>query len=453
MPERSNFPKLCIQYFPVQMLTKNARNSRRHSQEQIGQLAKSIVTFGLTKPIVVDENLNVLLGNAVLTAAEQHGFREIPAVVLGHLSRAEKRALAIADNKIAENATWDMEVLGEDLRVLTGLNFDFDFAAIGFHTAEVDSILDQPVAVQDDTLPEPGFAGPAVSRRGDVWRLGRHRLICGDALDEQAYKAVLGDQQARAVIADPPYNVPIIGHVGGRGSVKHREFAMASGEMAPQQFIEFLTTASALVARHSVEGSLHYFFMDWRHTFELLTAARGVYTEHKNTCVWAKTNAGMGSFYRSQHEFVHVFKNGLAPHINNVGLGAHGRNRSNLWAYQGINSFGRHRDELLAVHPTVKPVALIVDVIKDCTSRGDLVLDPFAGSGTTVIAAERTGRRAALLEVDPLYCDAIIRRWQGYTGKPAICGKTGHSFADRETVPLALSYAAPRLLPGPTRKG
>lgn len=451
--ERSNSPKLCIHYFPLGMLTKSARNPRRHSQEQIGQLAKSIVTFGLTKPIVVDKNLNVLLGNAVLTAAEQLGFRELPVVVLEHLSPAEKRALAIADNKIAENATWDLQVLREDLQVLADLNVDFDFAAIGFHTAEIDSILDQQVAVQDDTLPELGSAGPAVSRRGDVWRLGRHRLICGDALDEQAYKAILGDRQARAVIADPPYNVPIVGHVGGRGSVKHRDFAMASGEMAPQQFIEFLTTASTLVARHSVDGSLHFFFMDWRHTFELLTAARCVYAEHKNTCVWAKTNAGMGSFYRSQHELVHVFKNGLGPHINNVELGVHGRNRTNLWTYQGINSFGRQRDELLAVHPTVKPVALIADVMKDCTSRGDLVLDPFAGSGTTVIAAEKTGRCAALLEIDPLYCDTIVRRWQNHTGKAAICVRTGRCFADREAASVALSYPRPLLLPGPSRDG
>ncbi|WP_084675000.1 DNA methyltransferase [Bradyrhizobium sp. WSM2793] len=445
----SNSPRLCIQYVLVSLLRRNARNPRRHSQEQINQLAKSIDTFGLIKPIGVDGNFFVIYGHAVLAAAEQLGIRDIPVIILEHLSPAQKRALAIADNKIAENGTWDLQILKQEVQVLADLNFDFDFAAIGFQPAEVDLLLDQPTAAPDDILPELRSARPAVSRRGDSWQLGRHRLICGDALEEQAYTAVLGDQQARAVIADPPYNVPIIGHVGGRGNIKHREFSMASGEMAPHQFIEFLTTACTHLARHSVDGSLHYLSMDWRHTLELLTAAQRVYTEHKNTCVWAKTNAGMGSFYRSQHELIHVFKNG----INNVRLGVHGRNRTNVWTYPGINSFGRHRDELLALHPTVKPVALISDVMKDCTRRGDVVLDPFAGSGTTVIAAEKTGRRAALIELDPLYCDGIVRRWQHHTGKAAICVRTGRSFAERETASAALSHSPLLLLPGPSPKG
>ncbi|MCJ9733442.1 DNA methyltransferase [Bradyrhizobium sp. PRIMUS42] len=451
--ERSNYPKLTIQYISVPNLVKNARNPRRHPQHQLDQLAKSINTVGLIKPVGVDEHFNLIYGNAVVMVAEQLGITELPAVVISHLSPAEKRAFAIADNKIAANGTWDLQVLREELQVLTNLSYDFDFASIGFETAEVDLILDQPVGAHEDLLPELGPAATVISRQDDIWRLNQHRLICANVLDEQAYKAVLGDRRARAVIADPPYNVPIEGHVGGRGSIKHREFAMASGEMAPQQFTEFLTEACALFAKYSIDGSLHYLFMDWRHTPELLTAARCVYSEHKNTCVWAKTNAGMGSFYRSQHEFVHVFKNGLGPHINNVELGVHGRNRTNLWTYQGINSFGRRRDELLAMHPTVKPVELIADAIKDCTSRGELVLDPFAGSGTTLIAAERTGRRAALLEIDPLYCDVIVRRWQNHTGQTAICVRTGRSFADREAAAAALTYSRPLLLPGPSRKG
>ncbi|GMO16186.1 MULTISPECIES: site-specific DNA-methyltransferase [Bradyrhizobium] len=448
--EKSNSPRLCLDYLPVQMLTKNARNPRRHPQQQIDQITKSINTFGVLRAVGVDENFKIIYGNAVVTAAQQLGISELPVVIIRHLSPAEKRAFALADNKIAANGTWDLQLLREELQVLVDLNFDFD--AIGFDTPEIDLILDQP-SEDDDRLPELGPAVPTVSRRGDVWRLGSNRLICGDALDEQAYKTLLHDQRARAVIADPPYNVAVDGHVGGRGSIKHREFAMASGEMTPQQFTEFLTTACALSARYSVDGSLHYISIDWRHSFELLTAARRVYTEHKNTCVWAKTNAGMGSFYRSQHELVHVFKNGTAAHINNIELGVHGRNRTNLWTYQGINSFGQQRDELLALHPTVKPVVMIADVMKDCTRRGDLVLDPFAGSGTTVIAAEKTGRRAALLEIDPLYCDVIVRRWQNHTGQAAICVSTGRSFADREAAAAALTYSRPLLLPGPSRKG
>jgi DNA modification methylase len=208
---------------------------------------------------------------------------------------------------------------------------------------------------------------------------------------------------------------------------------MASGELAPEQFEALLGNATANMANFSIDGSLHYIFMDWRHTGELLAAGKKTYAELKNVCVWHKANAGMGSLYRSQHEFVFVFKNGTAAHINNINLGAHGRNRSNIWQYAGVNSFGRDRDELLAMHPTVKPVALIADVIMHASARGDLILDPFGGSGTTVIAAEKTGRRAALLEIDPVYVDTIIRRWQSFTGKDAVCARTGTTFAERQT--------------------
>jgi DNA modification methylase len=234
------------------------------------------------------------------------------------------------------------------------------------------------------------------------------------------------------VFTDVPYNVPISGHVGASGVVQHREFDMASGEMTPAAFTEFLTRGLKNMANFSLDGSIHYVCIDWRHLPEILAAGAIAYSEIKNLCVWTKTNAGMGSFYRSQHELVVVFKNGTAPHINNINLGVHGRNRSNVWPYAGINSFGRHRDELLAMHPTVKPVALVADAIKDASARGDLVLDPFAGSGTTLIAAEKKRRRAAVMEIDPLYVDAIVQRWQACTGKAAICARTGATFAERE---------------------
>jgi DNA modification methylase len=256
-------------------------------------------------------------------------------------------------------------------------------------------------------------------------------------LDPKSYPTLLGDQQARLVVSDPPYNVPIAGHVGGKGAVHHREFMMASGEMTSEQFRAFLLRAAGLLAAFSVDGSLHYIFMDWRHTADILAAGSATYAELKNICVWRKTNAGMGSLYRSQHELIFVFKNGTAAHINNVNLGINGRSRSNVWDYAGISSFGKHRDELLAIHPTVKPVALIEDVIKDASMRGDIILDPFGGSGTTLISAEKTKRRAAVMEIDPLYVDAIIRRWQAFTGRAVVLAETGERFSQRERLLIA----------------
>jgi DNA modification methylase len=284
--------------------------------------------------------------------------------------------------------------------------------------------------IEDD--PTESLRPQAISRSGDIWRAGEHRVCCGDALSERSYDAVLGSNKAGLVVTDPPYNVRINGHVGGSGEIQHREFAMASGEMTPAQFVSLLTVSLGHLAAHSGDGSLQYIFMDWRHCPEILAAGQAAYNELKNICVWRKANAGMGSLYRSQHEFVFVFKNGTAPHINNINLGAHGRNRSNVWDYAGINGFGRHRDELLAMHPTVKPVAMLADIIKDASHRGDVVLDAFGGSGSTLMAAERTGRRAAIIEIDPLYVDATIRRWQTLTGRTAYCEVTGETFTERE---------------------
>jgi DNA modification methylase len=279
-----------------------------------------------------------------------------------------------------------------------------------------------------DELPADFDEAP-VSWPGD---LGRHRLLCGNALDHVSYERLMRGTAARLVFTDPPYNVPIDGHVSGKGRVRHREFLMASGQMISTQFTRFLTTALELAIRHSAPGSLHYVCMDWRHQHELLTAALGIYAELKNLCVWVKDNAGMGSLYRSQHELIYVFKNGRTRHRNNVELGQHGRNRSNVWQYPSPNQFGRKGEEgnLAALHPTVKPVALIADAILDCSARGDVVLDPFLGSGSTLLAAERVGRVCRGIELDPLYVDAAIRRWQRFTGENAINATTGTRFDD-----------------------
>ena len=232
------------------------------------------------------------------------------------------------------------------------------------------------------------------------------------------------------MFADPPYNVRIDGHAVGLGSIKHREFEVASSELTCGQFVEFLKSTFLNAASLSIDGAIHYICMDWRHLNEMLEAGRAVYSELKNLCIWNKNNAGMGSFYRSKHELIFVWKVGKGSHINNVELGSSGRYRTNVWDYSGVNTFGRNRAKDLAMHPTVKPVALVVDAIKDCSKRNDTVFDPFSGSGTTIIAAEKSKRIARAMEIDPLYVDVAIRRWQDLTGGIAVHVPSGRTFAE-----------------------
>ena len=428
-----NSPRLQIEEVAICDLRPNARNPRVHSDKQITMLARNINTFGFLVPCLIDGRSQLLSGNARVAAAERLGIKNIPVIRIEHLTGAEQRAFTIADNRLTEKAVWDPDILRSELQFFNELNIDFDFSVIGFETAEVDIILEGAAdGVDEDTPIEMMPNQKAISCLGDLWQAGPHRIYCGNALVADSYEALLQGERAQLVFTDPPYNVRVRGHVGGAGDVQHREFAMASGEMAADEFRSFLSHAMKNLAANSQDGSLHYLCMDWAHSQEILTAGNAIYSELKNICVWRKTNAGMGSLYRSQHEFVFVFKNGTASHVNNINLGVHGRNRTNVWDYSGINSFGKHRDELLAMHPTVKPVALVVDVIKDASARGDLVLDAFGGSGSTLLAAEKTKRRAALIEIDPLYVDATIRRWQAFTGQEAVCVRSGATFAERE---------------------
>jgi DNA modification methylase len=409
----------------------NPNNAREHSRKQLAKLARSIEKFGPITPIVVDENGELLCGHARVLAARQLGIEWIPAVRASHLSESQKRAYVLADNRLAELASWNPKSLKRELQFLSELDIDYDFLALGFETAELDFILAYGDDVDDraDALPR-AIDVPEVSRPGNLWQLEQHSLYCGSALDGASYQRLLGHDRAHMVFTDPPYNVPIHGHVGGHGVIKHREFAMASGEMTDTQFTAFLSTSLTQIKAFANDGAICFVCMDWRHIQQLLAAAAPFTL--KNICVWVKNNGGMGSLYRSQHEFVVVLKCGTADHINNVELGKHGRNRANVWEYRGINSFGHDREEHLTAHPTVKPVALVADAIRDCSKRGNLILDPFGGSGTTMIAAEKTQRRAALIELDPLYVDTIVRRWQAFTGKNAVCASTGATFAERE---------------------
>ncbi len=357
------------------------------------------------------------------------GYDTVPTLRIEHLSDEEKRAFIIADNRLAEKAGWDNVTLAIELQGLTDLGFDIELT--GFEIPEVEMILDaatpHATSTDDDAIPPP-IPDSAITKTDDLWVLGEHRLLCGDARHRQSFLTVLKGERAQVVFIDPPYNVRIHGHVSGKGRVQHREFVQASGEKTSPQFTKFLEESFGLLVEHSVNGAIHFICSDWRHLDEMLAAGRRTYRELKNLVVWNKTNAGMGSFYRSQHELIFVWKNGRDRHINNVELGRHGRNRSNVWTYTGANAFGHERLNELAMHPTVKPVDLVADAIRDCSRRGDIVLDSFGGSGTTLIACERTGRKGRLIELDPIYCDQIVRRWQKVTNQKARHAGNGRPF-------------------------
>ena len=431
-----NAPTLKIEMLPVSALRPYPGNARRHSRKQVRQIADSITRFGFTNPVLVSDKSEIIAGHGRVMAAKELGLATVPTVRLSHLTPEERRAYVLADNKLALNAGWDTEILAIELQAM--IDLEFDVTLTGFSLAEVDLTIDQAreasVTTTDnpaDHIPEPPSI--AVSRPGDLWLLGSHRLLCGDARLPEHVASLLRDERADLIFTDPPYNVPIDGHVCGLGSVRHREFAFASGEMTRDQFTAFLTTTLSNATSAAKDGAIAFVCMDWRHMKELLDAGEEVFSELKNLCVWNKTNGGMGSFYRSKHELVFVFKVGSAPHTNSFGLGETGRYRTNVWDYAGISSLGAKRLDELAMHPTVKPAALIADAIRDCSRRGEIVLDLFGGSGSTLIAAETCGRQARLLEYDPAYCDTIITRWQTYTGKQAILADDDHAFEDVAT--------------------
>jgi DNA modification methylase len=424
-----------IEFTLVNDLRPYPNNARTHSKKQIRQIANSIKEFGFCNPVLIDDAKQIIAGHGRVEAAKLLGIDAVPTCRLSHLSEADKRAYILADNKLAEKAGWDKELLAIELQGL--IDLDVEIELTGFEMPEIDLILEDAREAngassgpEDDVPQYP--SGPVVTQPGDLWLLGNHRLLCADARDQAAYESLLEGAKAEFVLTDPPYNVVIDRNVCGLGRIRHRDFAMGCGEMDEAEFIAFLETVFERLAENTIDGSIHQICMDWRHMWEMLAAGRKVYSELKNLCVWNKTNAGMGSFYRSKHELVFVWKSGAAAHINNFELGQHGRNRTNVWDYAGISSLRAGRSEELAMHPTVKPVALVADAIKDCSRRGGLVLDAFCGSGTILVAAERTGRKARALEIDPAYVDVGVRRWQTYTGKAAILAASGETFETTE---------------------
>jgi DNA modification methylase len=430
--ERSD---LSIAYRHVDTLRPYERNARTHSKSQIRQIAESIKEFGFTNPILINSNGTIVAGHGRVQAAKQMGMSQVPTICLSELTPDQIRAYVIADNRLAEKAGWDESILKIELQHLLTLESEFDVTITGFEMPEIDLMLQAEECEKDpDDCIEDHFRGSPVTRPGDLWILRKHRVLCGSAVEESSYKALMETRRAAVVFVDPPYNVPIDGHVTGNGSIQHREFAMASGEMSKREFIAFLESSLGMLARYSQTGSVHYVCMDWRHMGEILTAGERAYSEFLNLCIWSKDRGGMGSFYRSQHELVFVFKNGKGAHRNNVQLGKYGRNRTNVWQYPSVNTFSKQSDEgnLLALHPTVKPIALVADALLDSSARGHIVLDAFLGSGTTLMAAERIGRVCHAIELDPLYVDTAIRRWQRHTGDTAVHFATGETFDELE---------------------
>jgi DNA modification methylase len=405
---------MILTFHALDALKPDPGNARTHSAKQVAQICASITAFGFTNPILLTPALGVIAGHGRLLAARKLGLAQVPTIVLEGLSEMQVRALRIADNKIALNAGWDTDLLKIELSAIVIGDLDFEIEAMGFATGEIDVILSKGAADPDDEV-IPALAQTAISRVGDIWILGDHRIGCGDSRDVGFLKAVIGDgAKVDAAFLDPPYNVKIQGHANV--SSQHREFAMASGEMDQAGFRTFLAQTLGACAAVSREGAVHYVCMDWRHMGDVEAVGAEVYGDLLNLCIWNKSNAGMGSLYRSKHELVFVYRVGDAQHLNTVELGRHGRNRTNVWDYASVNTFGGSRQQDLALHPTVKPVAMVADAFQDVTRRGDLVLDAFLGSGASLIAAERTGRRFRGVDIDPLYVDLVVERWRALTG-------------------------------------
>jgi DNA modification methylase len=423
---------LVITYRRTADLNPYSGNARTHSRAQKRKLAKSIRSFGFVNPILIDSTDTIIAGHARFAAALLLKLEQVPTIRLEALTPDQVRAYVIADNRLAEDAGWDEQILKVELQALV-LNDHIDISLTGFEISEIDIRIGENAVEHDlaDDLPEE--QAQVVTRIGDIWKLREHRTICGDARAAAAFETLMNGRQAALTFCDIPYNLKIEGNVSGKGVVKHSNFAMATGEMSEAEFTQFMEITFGHLAHHSTNGSVHFICMDWRHLRELLDAGSSIYSDLLNMCVWVKDNGGQGSLYRSQHELIFVFRNGKGKHQNNIQLGRFGRYRTNVWKYPGVRGLSQQQGEegnLLALHPTVKPVALIADAILDCSVPGDLVLDSFLGSGSTLIAAERVRRTCYGMEIEPRYVDTAVRRWQTYTGENALHAATGQTFTE-----------------------
>jgi len=408
----------------IRLIKPDIRNARTHSKKQVEQIAASIDAHGFVSPIIINPDGVIIAGHGRLLAAKRLGLQDLPTITVNGLTEAQERRLRLADNKIALNAGWDVDLLKIELEAIEIAGLDLELT--GFSMGEID-VLRSINLNTDEQIFEPSTE--AVTRAGDIWICGEHRIACGDLLDGVSLNALMAGEKAAGAFTDPPYKFTNVGHAGGNGRIKHREFAYASGDLSPAEFTSFLTNTLGALASVSRDGAIHFVCMDHHHAGELIEAGQQVYGKRLNIVCWVKPNGGMGSLYRSRHELIFVYRVGDAPHQNNVELGRHGRNRTNVWEYSSVNVFGGRKADL-EMHPTVKSVSMVADAIKDVTKRGEIVLDGFLGSGTSLLAAVQTHRRAFGLEIDAAYVDLAITRWMALTGEEARLDGTGETFAE-----------------------
>ncbi len=423
-------PDLKLIDVPLDELRPAARRVRRANKTQIARIRRSIEKFGMVKPILITQDTEIVDGHEMLEVLRQIGVERVPCLRVDHLSELEIRQLRLALNKIAETGSWDLDALKLEFEDL--LDLDVDLEITGFEMGEIDQVLmigeDSGEDPLDAIQARPDPAAPVISRRGDFWRLGEHLLLCGDARDPADLCRLTSDELIAMLLTDPPYNVRVNGFVRTGRTRCYREFAEASGEMSPEAFTAFLADVLGLAGTALAPDAPAFVFMDWRHMRELDAALATAGFRMVNLCVWVKPVGGMGGLYRSRHELVFVATRGTASPRNNVQLGRFGRNRTNVWEYAGATGGDTDPQDDFAAHPTVKPIRLLADAILDVTAAGDIVLDTFTGSGSTLLAAERTRRRCRALEIDPAYVDLTIHRWQAMTGDDAVLEETGETF-------------------------
>jgi ParB-like chromosome segregation protein Spo0J len=415
----------------VEQLKPNLRNARRHSKKQIRQLADSITAFGFLVPVLIDDTGVVIAGHGRFAAAKLLGLQKVPVIEVAGLSEAKRRALALADNKIAANGGWDRKALANELSELGQILVleELDITVTGFTPIEIDNLItdfeDHPAADPADILKSAWVSATPLSKHGDLWILGQHRLLCGNARNTEHVARLMGNEQATMAFLDPPYDLKMR-DMAETGATEHSGFATASGEVS--QLVTFLTETLDAAAAVSRSDAIHYVGADGRHLAALIEAGRSVYGEMLDLIVWVKSTADQGSFYRNQHELIGVFRVAVFPELNVKKPARRVRSRSNVWEYPVVDSFRSSRLDQPKGRPTAKPVPLVADALKDCTRRGDIVIDIFGGCGTTILAAERAGRRAYTMEIEPRYVDVAIRRWQEFSGQDAVHADTGRTF-------------------------
>ena len=430
---------LTFEYVSIDDLSFPARTLSQVNDRQHRQLMASITEFGFIAPLVISRGNEVIVCEKRLAAARELGLTQVPVVRANTLTPLQIRQYRIADNRLNELREWDADALKAELDEIIVLDPDVNIEALGYEVAEFDVAVQVVTEGEDPADIAPELPAEPQSRPGDIWEIDGHRLGCGDARDADFLRRLLDGEQPTCVFADPPFNRPVAQHIGGKGRIKHPEFVMASGEMSDAEFQQFQIDWLVQAVAVAQPGALIYVASDWRAPLATLAAAQTAGLEQVNFCTWELASPRLGSFYRSACEYFPVWKKPGGKSRNNVMLGRSGRHRSNCWHYPGANSFGAGR-ATLHLHPTVKPLALVLDILLDCTARGDAILDPFCGSGTTLLAAQRTGRKARVIELDPRYVDVAVRRYQDVFGRAPRLQGSGLTLDELASMPPRLGH-------------